>query len=340
VVVRAADSPGFLPDRAARCPPCWGYCDPLALYTKPLYSSRMFRPYDLLENVLNTIETEMRENLNADILADTFALSSVHLQRLFKFAFKQPLGTYIRSRKLAASLDDLLNADLNILDIALEYGFDYEQSYIRAFKREFGITPGELRRTKQIVKVTPPIHLFDSNKLGDSLLFGPDIVMVPQFHVVGKRHAIPFRDSVAMAPQAAKQFWEHERASITNTLNPDVYIGLTRTVGKDADYSYYLPSIQVKSLKKIPQGFDGDTFDASLCARFRYIGQHHYYEINRDVAKGMYDAIVQFVKDEPDKYTWPCSSIYFERIDIGKLHNGAYDGTFCQMEWFTPIAEI
>jgi len=294
----------------------------------------MLKPYELLDNVLFEIEERIKENLNADNLSQTFALSSVHLQRLFKFAFKQPLGAYIRSRKLTASLEGLLNTNSNIMDIALDYGFDYEQTYIRAFKREFGLPPGELRKTKQIVKVTPPIHLVDSNKLGDSLIFGPDIVMVPQFHVMGKRHAIPFCDSITLAPKAAKQFWENERAFITNAVNPNVYIGLTKAAEKDADYSYYLPSVQVKTLRKIPQGYDGDTFDASLCARFRYIGQHHYYEINRNIAKGMYDAIVKFVNDEHEKYTWPCSSIYFEKIDID-----TYDGSFCQMEWFTPILE-
>jgi AraC family transcriptional regulator len=44
---------------------------------------------------------------------------------------------------------------MNIVDIAIEYGFDYEQSYIRSFKREFGITPGSLRKNGQIVKTTP-----------------------------------------------------------------------------------------------------------------------------------------------------------------------------------------
>jgi len=294
----------------------------------------MLKPYELLDNVLLEVEERIKKDLNADTLAENFALSSVHLQRLFKFAFKQPLGAYIRSRKLTASLKELLNTDSNILDIAMEYGFDYEQSYIRAFKREFGLPPGELRRTKQIVKVTAPFYLVDSNKLGDSIIFGPDIVMVPQFHVIGKRHTIPIRDSITLAPKAAKQFWENERSLIANAVNPNVYIGLTKTADKDADYSYYLPSVQVKTLENIPQGCDSDTFDASLCARFSYIGQHHYYEINRNIAKGMYDAIVKFVSDEHEKYIWPCSNIYFEKIDID-----AYDGTFCQMEWFTPVSK-
>jgi len=72
------------------------------------------------------------------------------LQRLFRSAYNQPIGLYIRSFKLTASINDLLNTDSNILDIALGYGFNYEQSYIRAFKRKFGITPGKLRKEGRI----------------------------------------------------------------------------------------------------------------------------------------------------------------------------------------------
>ncbi|MDR1804447.1 MAG: hypothetical protein LBQ94_12665, partial [Treponema sp.] len=81
----------------------------------------MLRPYDLLENVLIGIEEGIREGINSDILAERYALSERHLRRLFTFAFKQSLSTYIRSRKLTASLDDLLKTDSNILDIALKY---------------------------------------------------------------------------------------------------------------------------------------------------------------------------------------------------------------------------
>jgi len=82
-----------------------------------------------------------------DILAKKYSLSYRHLQRIFKSAFKQTLADYIRSRRLAASLDDLLKTNLKLFDIALEYGFGYEQTYIRAFKREYGITPSHLRKS-------------------------------------------------------------------------------------------------------------------------------------------------------------------------------------------------
>jgi AraC family transcriptional regulator len=99
----------------------------------------MFKPFELLENVLIEIENGIKYGINANELAEIYSLSTTHLQRLFKFAFNQTIGCYIRSRRLAASLDDLLKTDCKILDIALDYGFDYEQSFIRAFKREFGV---------------------------------------------------------------------------------------------------------------------------------------------------------------------------------------------------------
>jgi len=119
----------------------------------------MYKHFELLKNVLFEIERCICEDINTNALAKKFYLSQGHLRRLFSFAFNQSIGDYIRSRRLAASIGALYKTDFNILDIALEYGFEYERSYIRAFKREFGITPGELRKSGQAVKVKPPIYL-------------------------------------------------------------------------------------------------------------------------------------------------------------------------------------
>ena len=294
----------------------------------------MIQPYELLEKVLINIEDGIRDGITSDDLADQFDLSSVHLQRLFKFAFKQTIAAYIRSRRLSACLEDLLKTDNNILDIALDYGFAYEQTFIRAFKSEFGITPGDLRKTGQIVKIRPPLFLFDENKLDEGVFFGPDIVMVPQFHIAGTSHIIPFDDSITFAPKAAIQFWDNERAQIKNIVNPNVYIGLTCNINVKDGASEYLTSVQVKDIKNIPKGYSKYTFEKNLCARFRYIGQHHYYDLNAHAAVEMYNAIWKCASDEKSKYTYLIDTVFFEKIDTG-----LYDGTYCQMEWFTPVLE-
>jgi len=294
----------------------------------------MLKLYNLLENILLDIENGIKNNINATVLSKKYGFSEGHLRRLFSFAFKQAIAAYIRSRTLAASLNDLLETDTNIIVIADEYGFDYEQSYIRAFKREFGITPGDLRKIRKIIKIKPPLHLFDENKLGDNVFFGPDIVMVPQFHVIGKYYKVSLSDSRNVI---AKQFWNDERTQIKSTVDPQVFIGITRNFDRKTGMSEYIPSVQVKNFKNIPQGFHKDTFETSLCAKFRYIGQHHYSDVDRNMVGSMYSAINVINKSSYNnlvKYELLIDKVCFEKIDT-KL----YDGTFSQMEWYTPVCE-
>ncbi len=289
----------------------------------------MLKPFNLLDDVLNEIEKRIFENINENTLAAKYSLSAGYLRRIFMFAFNQPIGTYIRSRKLAASVEDLLHTDLNILDIAMEYGFGYEQSYIRAFKREFGIKPGELRRTGQILEITPPLHLFASNDLADGLFFGPEIVMIPRFHVVGKKSRIPCRD-VASSANSIKQF-TMEKTRIPNMIKPNVLINISTEAEEDADYWNYMPSVQVKNLIDVPEGLDSFTFPTSLCARFCFIGQSNKH-LDMAAADGMFKAINDFMDDDGQKYFLERKRINIDRFDLG-----ATDGFFSYWEWFAPV---
>jgi AraC family transcriptional regulator len=294
----------------------------------------MLKPYELLENILFDIEKGVKNNITTSVLSEKYHFSEGHLRRLFRFAFKQSIAAYIRSRTLAVSLNDILKTDTNILEIAVEYGFEYEQSYIRAFKREYGITPGDLRKTGQIIKITPMLHLFDENKLGESVIFGPDIVMVPKFHLIGKCCQIPFENSMDNALQAAKQFWEIERRQIEGTVNPYIYFGLIRGINQKEKFSEYIPSVQVENIKKIPQGFCGITSETSICARFRYIGQHHYYDIDTNVSSVIDNAVKNFAQNKHSKYKLSGDKICFEMLDTR-----LYDGTYCQIEFYAPVSE-
>jgi AraC family transcriptional regulator len=293
----------------------------------------MLKLYDLLENILFDIENNIKNNINASALSKKYNFSESHLRRLFSFVFNQSVASYIRSRILTATLNDILETDNDIIDIALKYGFEYEQSYIRTFKREFGITPGHLRKTRQVIQIKPPLHLFDERRLDNGILFGPDFVMVPRFHVIGKRHHLSFKD-LPTEPLLTKQFWENERRQIKETVNPHACINLSCNLNLEEGHFDYVPSLQVENLKNIPSGLSGETFDTSMCVRFRYIGQHHYYEINGDVVSMMYNAVSNFAQDKNAKYV-----LIHEKSNFVKIDERLYDGTYCQMEWYTPVCE-
>jgi len=177
--------------------------------------------YHVLRKLLDRVEGTLSENQTIDRLAESLAVSPVHLRRLFKTSFETPLIGYVRSRRLSASLERLLNSNLKIDDIAAMYGFEHVQSYIRAFKREFGLTPGEARKTGLILKVTPPIQLFPSNKLADGVMFGPEIVHIPEIYCVGKPHVMPNDKKAEVPARAGREFWLNDKNKIPNIKRPD-----------------------------------------------------------------------------------------------------------------------
>lgn len=100
---------------------------------------------------LATIERYIETHLDSSVLqvselARRFGLSRASLYRLFEP--RGGLTSYVRSRRLHRASQLLVSPvhrHLRILDIALESRFASETSFIRAFRREFGISPAELR---------------------------------------------------------------------------------------------------------------------------------------------------------------------------------------------------
>jgi len=220
---------------------------------------------------------------------------------------------------------------LNVISIALEYGFEYEQSYIRAFKKEFGLTPGELRKTGQIVKIKPPLQLFASNRYGDGLIFGPDIVMVPEFHVVGKRHILPLNDDIfTLVPKIFNQFIVNDYKNIPDSTYPDFIYNISADAGMGEGYCFIMPSIPVKSLENIPEGYDSYTFSTSFCARFSLIKSDNMV-LDIPSAQEMFKKIDDFINNE--------NQIYFleRKITIDKLYGYDYDNNLKLWEWFSPV---
>jgi predicted transcriptional regulator YdeE len=168
-------------------------------------------------------------------------------------------------------------------------------------------------------------------------MFGPEIVVIPQFNVIGKKFKIPFRDSMLMPKTLTMQCLSELPPNIPNVVNPSKHIVISSEAEEDADYWYYMPAIQVKSLDAIPEGFDSYTFPTSLCAKFRFIN-HNSEEFNLYTADGMFKAINDFMDSEDQQYF-----LERKRVDIGifdSLDNccpAGQPGNYSHQGWFAPV---
>ena len=300
--------------------------------------------YIQLENLLIRIEENLSTNVSIEEMAESEHYSVGHLQRLFKASFGITLGDYYRSRRLAASLDTLFNSTESLTDIALLYGFEHSQSYIRAFKKEFKISPGQLRQSKAGVCITPPLQLFPINQVAEGVLFGPAIVYMPAFHCIGLESEISNDTSAESIAQIARNFWFNEKDKVPDLETLNVYIGLTKLSDTSSDLTHYFPSVFVSNRSNIPDGFVKNTIPPGMYAKFHYIGQGNpYLELNSEVAQGMYNAIHQFQQSVDHRY-----GVYHKTLTNGKPSEGFYfekiseydiDEPFYVMEWYSPVYE-
>lgn len=89
---------------------------------------------DIIHDLLNWLEGHLDHPLTLDNVAAKAGYSKWHLQRMFKDVTGQAIGAYIRARRLSNAAAALRLTSRPILDIALQYRFDSQQTFTRAFK--------------------------------------------------------------------------------------------------------------------------------------------------------------------------------------------------------------
>lgn len=101
--------------------------------------------WESINKTLAFIEENLAEKLEMDSLARKANLSSFYYQRLFRRLVGKPVMEYVKLRRLANSAEALLAKD-RILDVALTVGFDNHETFTRAFKEAYGLTPDAYRK--------------------------------------------------------------------------------------------------------------------------------------------------------------------------------------------------
>jgi AraC family transcriptional regulator len=102
-----------------------------------------------IQRGVDYVETRLDEEIALSSVAKEAGISQWHFQRIFKALTGETLKTYIRSRRLAGSLDRLLTTDLRVLDIALLAGFESQEAFARAFAGASPSTPSAVCRLQQ-----------------------------------------------------------------------------------------------------------------------------------------------------------------------------------------------
>ena len=99
-----------------------------------------------IKKAMNYIENNLKKEIRTEDIADSAGFSKYHFQRVFKRETGLNLYEYIQKRRLAEASSLLLNSNIRILDIAVYLCFESQEVFTRAFKKVYGLPPGQYRK--------------------------------------------------------------------------------------------------------------------------------------------------------------------------------------------------
>lgn len=142
-----------------------------------------------LNDALEYIEEHLLEEIDINQVDRIAGCSNYHFQRMFTYLAQISLHEYIKRRRLSLAAIDCIQTNERILDIALKYGYQSNDSFTRAFVGFHGNTPSYLRKHKAQVNSYPKLS-FQLTVRGNSVM-KVSIVEKDAFNLIGISKRVP-----------------------------------------------------------------------------------------------------------------------------------------------------
>ena len=110
-----------------------------------------------IEGVLNYIHSNLENDLSIDTIASKFFISKYYLMRKFKNQIGSSIHNYVVQKRLILARS-LISDGLSMSSVCSRCGFNDYSSFVRAFKKVYGVSPSNYN---------PTIHNFE-NPISDT----------------------------------------------------------------------------------------------------------------------------------------------------------------------------
>lgn len=99
-----------------------------------------------VNKVIDYISTHLHHPINLTSLAREVCISPYHFHRIMGAYLNEPLGTYITRQRVERAATYLQQRPVSLQELAEKVGYETPQSFSKAFKKHFGISPIAFRK--------------------------------------------------------------------------------------------------------------------------------------------------------------------------------------------------
>lgn len=102
-----------------------------------------------MKGVFSFIENHYKEHISQAEVAEKFYFSTVYFSRYFKKCAGMTFTDYLMNYRLQKARMDLLYTDKSVSEIAMDCGFSDDRRLIISFKKKYGTTPLQFKKSKK-----------------------------------------------------------------------------------------------------------------------------------------------------------------------------------------------
>lgn len=231
----------------------------------------------IISKAIIYIETNLYESFTVESVANAVSYSYYHFHRYFQAVMGETIGSYIRSRRLTQAAYDLIYSNRKILDIAVSLYFESAESFTRAFKKRYGITPTEYRKNGVDVLIGShqPMQIDKITECNYANL-SPEIVTFEPKFVAG------FRFDMSIEKNDSIEMWEKLNAELAKqnyiSMNNNRYsiyetddTCLKNTFNKNSKATVFI-GIETSCDSNVPKGMELKEIIGGKYAKFIHKG--------------------------------------------------------------------
>ena len=115
---------------------------------------------ELLAEALEYIEQHLQEDLCTEDIAAACFCSKSTIEKLFRQVNHISVRDYMIRRRMTKAARTLIeHPEMNLLDIALSYGYSSNEAFTRVFYQTWNCLPSKYRENKRVLELFPRLHV-------------------------------------------------------------------------------------------------------------------------------------------------------------------------------------
>ncbi|WP_442600195.1 AraC family transcriptional regulator [Neobacillus sp. D3-1R] len=206
---------------------------------------------------LDYIEDNLQETISLETLAVIACFSPFHYHRVFQALVGESVMDYVRKRRLTRAAEQLFYSDVRVVDIALDVGFQYQESFNRAFKKVYGVSPNQYRSANALSGPLRGKAYLNKTIVQGGHIMEPKLITKPKFHVIG--YELKTRNIDGQNNKDIPEFWQlylqkKLYENIPNPLNCKEELGICTDFSPETGEFVYLIGMEVAEDTPAPEG--------------------------------------------------------------------------------------